>query len=83
MTDVNDVINVLERIVQHGGAWGCASYHAIQMLRERKEGKCVYDRPGHWHCSECNYMEGRISHSQFRQYCPVCGARMSNWEERV
>ena len=43
---------------------------------EEKTGSWIYDRPGHWKCSKCGYMEGRISQTEFRTFCPVCGTKL-------
>lgn len=34
----------------------------------------LYDRPGHWFCSNCQKVEGWAS--KFEKYCPYCGAKM-------
>lgn len=39
-------------------------------------GEWIFDRPGHWKCSNCGYVEGRISQTEFRNHCPVCGAKL-------
>lgn len=39
-------------------------------------GEWLFDRPEHWKCSNCGYVEGRIALSALRNYCPVCGAHL-------
>lgn len=34
----------------------------------------LYDRPGHWFCSNCHLTEGWAS--KWMKYCPQCGAKM-------
>ena len=34
----------------------------------------LYDRPGHWFCSNCHLTEGWAS--KWMKYCPLCGAKM-------
>lgn len=50
--------------------------NALALLKDQGNGEWLFDRPGHWKCSECGYLEGRIALTEFRQYCPFCGARM-------
>ena len=53
--------------------------HGLRIVSKRRKQRTAewkYDRPGHWFCSSCGYMEGRIALSGYRRYCPVCGAKM-------
>lgn len=50
----------------------------------RPEANWVFDRPGHWKCSNCGYIEGRIAESKkIKAYCPKCGAKMKGLKYEI
>ena len=57
--------------------YGEIGYRKRRITQMRLEAYWLFDRLGHWKCSSCGYMEGRIAEDKrLRAYCPVCGARM-------
>lgn len=78
----------LQRMMtQHRGIFSkefvCANGMAIQALeQERKKGKWKMNKDGNWACPFCEF-DPYHDNMKGMNYCPNCGARMEETDERT